>query len=47
MQYQATDGARLSFDEESKEVEDHEHHVVVQERRIHGLGDEQHRDEPL
>ena len=41
------DGARLPLEEESGEVEHHEDGVVVEQRRVHGLRDQQHGDEPL
>ena len=41
------DGAGLALEEEPGEVEHHEDGVVVQQRRVHGLRDQQHRDQPL
>ena len=41
------DGAGLALEEEPGEVEHHEDGVVVQQRRVHGLRDQQHGDEPL
>ena len=41
------DGARLPLEEESGEVEHHEDGVVVEQRRVHGLRDQQHGDQPL
>ena len=41
------DGAGLALEEEPGEVEHHEDGVVVEQRRVHGLRDQQHGDEPL
>lgn len=46
-EHQAANGARLALQEESGQVEDHEHHVILNQRQVHGLGYEQHGDEPL
>ncbi len=45
--HNAADGARLALKEEAGEVEHHQHNVIVEERRVHRFGDEQHRDQPL
>lgn len=44
---QAADGARLPLQKKAHQVEDHEHHVILYQRQVHGLGDQQHGDEPL
>lgn len=46
-EHQAANGARLPLQEETHQVEDHEHHVILDQREVHGLGNEQHGDEPL
>lgn len=40
---QGTDGAGLSLQQETQQVEAHEHGVVEPQRRVQRLGDEQHR----
>lgn len=40
---QGTDGAGLPLQQETQQVEAHEHGVVEPQRRVQRLGDEQHR----
>ena len=44
---EAADGAGLSLEEESGEIKDHQDRMVVQEGRVDGLGNQQHRNQPL
>lgn len=44
---QGTDGAGLSLQQETQQVEAHEHGVVEPQRRVQRLWDEQHRKQPL
>ena len=39
--------ARFSLQEESREIKDDEHDVVVEQRRVHRLGQQQDRYQPL
>lgn len=44
---QGADGAGLSLQQETQQVEAHEHGVVEPQRRVQRLGDEQHGEKPL
>ena len=44
---QRTNCARFSLQEESREIKDDEHDVVVEQRRVHRLGQQQDRYQPL
>lgn len=41
-EHQAADGARLALEEEPRQVEDHEHHVILNQGQVHGLWNQQH-----
>lgn len=44
---QGTDCAGLSLQQETEEVEAHEHGVVEPQRRVQWFGNEEHRKQPL
>jgi hypothetical protein len=46
-EHERANGAWLSFQEEARQVEDHEHDVVVKKRWIDRLRKKQHRNQPL
>lgn len=43
-EHETADRARFAFQEESGQVQDHEHHVILDQGQVHRLRDEQHRD---
>lgn len=44
---QGTDGAGFPFQQEAEQVEAHKHGVVEPQSWVQGLGNEQHREQPL